>query len=138
MLTLVNKSDKIKIESLDDSKIQQNISNELDGLAENYGDNRKIEDDGGFVVLMEEGETIETVLSKIDKGFKLEEAEIVEEEDTFFVGYFACNNEYLVSVYFPKHLLSREDRVALEEVSAFECDDCDDCSDDTEPTTDPF
>ena len=76
------KKENLKLLSKYPNKVVENIENVIDILDENYGYNRKLTDDGGYVCIIEDIKEIEYLKVNILKGLVEEFSDVVYQDDT--------------------------------------------------------
>ena len=81
MINLFKKED-LKLLSKYPNEVVENIENAIDILDENYGYNRKLTDDGGYVCIIEDIKEIENLKVNILKGLVEEFSDVVYQDDT--------------------------------------------------------
>ena len=81
MINLFKKED-LKLLSKYPNEVVENIENAIDILDENYGYNRKLTDDGGYVCIIEDIKEIEYLKVNILKGLVEEFSDVVYQDDT--------------------------------------------------------
>ena len=81
MINLFKKED-LKLLSKYPNEVVENIENAIDILDENYGYNRKLIDDGGYVCIIEDIKEIENLKVNILKGLVEEFSDVVYQDDT--------------------------------------------------------
>ncbi len=81
MINLFKKED-LKLLSKYPNEVVENIENAIDILDENYGYNRKLTDDGGYVCIIEDIKEIEYLKVNVLKGLVEEFSDVVYQDDT--------------------------------------------------------
>src|SRR5699024_1026450 len=81
MINLFKKED-LKLLSKYPNEVVENIENAIDILDENYGYNRKLTDDGGYICIIEDIKEIEYLKVNILKGLVEEFSDVVYQDDT--------------------------------------------------------
>ena len=76
------KKENLKLLSKYPNKVVENIENVIDILDENYGYNRKLTDDGGYVCIIEDIKEIEYLKVNVLKGLVEEFSDVVYQDDT--------------------------------------------------------
>ena len=81
MINLFKKED-LKLLLKYPNEVVENIENAIDILDENYGYNRKLTDDGGYICIIEDIKEIEYLKVNILKGLVEEFSDVVYQDDT--------------------------------------------------------
>ena len=81
MINLFKKED-LKLLLKYPNEVVENIENVIDILDENYGCNRKLTDDGGYVCIIEDIKEIEYLKVNVLKGLVEEFSDVVYQDDT--------------------------------------------------------
>lgn len=81
MINLFKKED-LKLLLKYPNEVVENIENVIDILDENYGYNRKLTDDGGYVCIIEDIKEVECLKVNILKGLVEEFSDVVYQDDT--------------------------------------------------------
>lgn len=81
-------------------EVIKNVDNVINILDENYGCNRKLTDDGGYVCIIEDIKEIEYVKSNILKGLVEEFSDIVYKDETniYSSTIYILSSDYSVTV----------------------------------------
>lgn len=81
-------------------EVVDNVDNVIDILDENYGYNRKLTDDGGYVCIVEYIEEIEYLKSNILKGLVEEFSDVVYEDEIniYSSTLYLLSSDYSVTV----------------------------------------
>ena len=82
MINLFKKED-LKLLLKYPNEVVENIENVIDILDENYGCNRKLTDDGGYICIIEDIKEIEYLKVNILKGLVEEFSDVVYQDDIF-------------------------------------------------------
>lgn len=80
MINLWKKED-LKVLSGYPKGVVENVDNVIYILAENYGCNRKLTDDGGYVCIIEDIKDVEDLKSNILKGLEAEFSDVIYEDE---------------------------------------------------------
>ena len=80
MINLWKKED-LKVLSEYPKEVVENVDNIINILDENYGFNRKLTDDGGYVCIVEDIKEIENLKSNIFKGLEAEFSDVIYEDE---------------------------------------------------------
>lgn len=80
MINLWKKED-LKVLSEYPKEVVENVDNIINILDENYGFNRKLTDDGGYVCIVEDIKEIENLKSNILKGLEAEFSDVIYEDE---------------------------------------------------------
>ena len=80
--------------------MQKNIENAIDILDENYGYNRKLTDDGGYVCIIEDIKEIEYLKVNVLKGLVEEFSDVVYQDDTdkYNSTLYMLSSDYSITV----------------------------------------
>ncbi|CEQ15121.1 hypothetical protein [Paraclostridium sordellii] len=62
-------------------EVVENVDNVINILDENYGCNRKLTDDGGYVCIVEDIKEVEDLKSNILKGLEAEFSDVIYEDE---------------------------------------------------------
>ena len=80
MINLWKKED-LKVLSEYPKEVVENVDNIINILDENYGFNRKLTDDGGYVCIVEDIKEVENLNSNILKGLEAEFSDVIYEDE---------------------------------------------------------
>ena len=80
MINLWKKED-LKVLSEYPKEVVENVDNIINILDENYGFNRKLTGDGGYVCIVEDIKEIENLKSNILKGLEAEFSDVIYEDE---------------------------------------------------------
>ncbi|MDU2147311.1 MAG: hypothetical protein E7E58_04885 [Paeniclostridium sordellii] len=80
MINLWKKED-LKVLSEYPKEVVENVDNIINILDENYGFNRKLTDDGGYVCIVEDIKEVENLKSNILKGLEAEFSDVIYEDE---------------------------------------------------------
>ena len=80
MINLLKKED-LKVLSEYPKEVVENVDNIINILDENYGFNRKLTDDGGYVCIVEDIKEVENLNSNILKGLEAEFSDVIYEDE---------------------------------------------------------
>lgn len=99
MINLFKKED-LKLLSKYPNEVVENIENAIDILDENYGYNRKLTDDGGYVCIIEDIKEIENLKVNILKGLVEEFSDVVYRDDTdkYNSTLYMLSSDYSITV----------------------------------------
>ena len=99
MINLFKKED-LKLLAKYPDEVVENIENVIDILDENYGYNRKLIDDGGYVCIIEDIKEIENLKVNILKGLVEEFSDVVYQDDTdkYNSTLYMLSSDYSITV----------------------------------------
>lgn len=99
MINLWKKED-LKVLSEYPKEVVENVDNIINILDENYGFNRKLTDDGGYVCIIEDIKEIEYLKTNILKGLLEEFSDIIhEDEDNIYSSsLYVLSSDYSLTV----------------------------------------
>lgn len=82
------------------NEVVNNVDNVIDILGENYGFNRKLTEDGGYVCIIEDIKEIEYLKTHILKGLVEEFSDVVYEDETniYSSTLYLLSSDYSVTV----------------------------------------
>lgn len=82
------------------NEVVNNVDNVIDILGENYGFNRKLIEDGGYVCIIEDIKEIEYLKTHILKGLVEEFSDVVYEDETniYSSTLYLLSSDYSVTV----------------------------------------
>lgn len=80
MINLWKKED-LNVLSEYPKEVVKNVDNVINILDENYGCNRKLTDDGGYVCIIEDIKEVEDLKSNILKGLEAEFSDVIYEDE---------------------------------------------------------
>ena len=99
MINLFKKED-LKLLLKYPNEVVENIENVIDILDENYGCNRKLTDDGGYVCIIEDIKEVENLKSNILKGLVEEFSDVLhqDETNTYSSTLYILSSDYSITV----------------------------------------
>ena len=99
MINLFKKED-LKLLLKYPNEVVENIENVIDILDENYGYNRKLTDDGGYVCIIEDIKEIEYLKVNVLKGLVEEFSDVVYQDDTdkYNSTLYMLSSDYSITV----------------------------------------
>lgn len=82
------------------AEVVENVNNVINILNENYGYNRKLTDDGGYVCLIEDIEEVKYLKSHILKGLVEEFSDVIYEDEAniYSSTLYLLSSDYSVTV----------------------------------------
>ena len=99
MINLWKKED-LNVLSEYPKEIVENVDNIINILDENYGFNRKLTDDGGYVCIVEGIKEVENLKSNILKGLEAEFSDVIYEDEVNIYNstLYIISSDYSVTV----------------------------------------
>ncbi|HBG4973242.1 TPA: hypothetical protein KQF34_003057 [Clostridioides difficile] len=99
-MIILCKNEDLNLLSEYPKEVIKNIDNIINILDENYGFNRKITDDGGYVCIIDDIEEIEFLKSNILKELEEEFSDVVYEDETniYSSTLYLLSSDYSVTV----------------------------------------
>ena len=99
MIKLIKK-EELKVLSEYPKEVVENVNNVINILDENYGYNRKLTDDGGYVCVIEEIEEVEYLKVNILKGLVEEFSDVIYEDnfDKYSSTLYLLSSDYSITV----------------------------------------
>ena len=81
-------------------EVVENVDDVINILDENYGSNRKLTDDGGYVCIIEDIKDVEHLKSNILKGLEAEFSDVIYEDETniYSSTLYLLSSDYSVTV----------------------------------------
>lgn len=99
MINLWKKEDLNLLEEYP-NEVVDSVDNVINILGENYGFNRKLTDDGGYVCIIEDIKDVEHLKSNILKGLEAEFSDVIYEDETniYSSTLYLLSSDYSVTV----------------------------------------
>ena len=99
MINLWRKEDLILLSEYP-KEVVENVNNFINILDENYGYNRKLTDDGGYVCIIEDIKEVEYLKSNILKGLVEEFSDVIYEDKvkTYNSTLYLLSSDYSITV----------------------------------------
>ena len=99
MIKLIKK-EELKVLSEYPKEVVENVNNVINILDENYGYNRKLTDDGGYVCIIEDIEEVRYLKLNILKGLVEEFSDVIYEDnfDKYSSTLYLLSSDYSITV----------------------------------------
>ena len=99
MINLWRKED-LNVLSEYPKEVVENVDNIINILDENYGLNRKLTDDGGYVFIIEDIKEVEDLKSNILKGLVEEFSDVIYEDEinTYSSTLYLLSSDYSITI----------------------------------------
>ena len=102
MVTILHKPDLVYLPRDTPLEVKAIITELINTLDSEYGADRKLTDDGGYVLYLTKNDNIEEALKEIDIDLGKNAPEYMDIIGEYISVLFLFNNEYGVNVFMPK------------------------------------